>query len=382
MSNFVDLFDQASLDARWAGSAATLDDVNDRVDLSVGSLVAVTGTLNSTDFAALNFEFEFTPQLDYQNLYVILPRTNSSPRCRININSGGADAGSRTAATFRMAFVAASFGSFGGSFGPAAASVTMIDGLNKARVTRSSSGAWEMFLNDVSVGTGQEPAGVTTYYDTPANVTGEIDINQTGFYLNSLSVLPASNVNSDPVLDSAIPDVSVPANTSGTILDVSQYVSDADGDPLTYGVTPSLPTGMVLNTSTGIVTGNGAISEISATDFTFTADDGQGGTAASDVVSIEVTAAVANKGFEFYCYDAGNANAVIASESIARLIVYNDDGSTEFLNLTNISSDVNGKVIVDSESLGAVGSTGVCVAWRTNGDVCEPFTFTVVDLDA
>lgn len=96
--------------------------------------------------------------------------------------------------------------------------------------------------------------------------------------------------NNDPVLDTPISDISVSSNTSGTIADISGNFSDADSDPLTYGVTPALPAGMTLNTSTGVITGNGSITETAAANYTFSADDGQGGTPATDVVSIEVTA--------------------------------------------------------------------------------------------
>lgn len=106
----------------------------------------------------------------------------------------------------------------------------------------------------------------------------------------AIAAFKAQVANSDPVLDSPIADLSIPANTSGVIADVSSHFSDVDGDSLTYGVSPALPSGMTLNTTTGQITGNGSIAQTAAANYTFTADDGQGGTPASDVVSIEVTA--------------------------------------------------------------------------------------------
>lgn len=108
--------------------------------------------------------------------------------------------------------------------------------------------------------------------------------------LKSISYIEAAPANSDPVLDTPQADISVVETTSGVIADISSNVSDADLDTLTYSVSPALPAGMTLNTTTGVISGNGSIAVTAAADHTFTADDGNGGTPATDVVSIEVTA--------------------------------------------------------------------------------------------
>ena len=379
MPNFVDLFDGASLDARWAGSAATFDAVNDRVDLSAGSLVAVTGTLDSDDFSDFDFEFEITPYTDYQNFEIVFPKTNSNPRCKFTINTGEAGGGSRASCTFRVSFVSASFGSFGGAIGPAVATATFIDGLNTFRATRSATGAWELFLNAVSVGTGQEPAGTTTYYDTPSNLTGEISFGSADYYLNSVTVAAAGAANTDPVLDTPQPDISVATNASGTIADISGNFSDADLDTLTYSVTPVLPTGMTLNTTTGVISGDGSITATAAANYTFTADDGNGGTV-DDIVSIEVTG-VANPGLRLTLRDAENSNAIIASETGLTVHVYDTDGGTELLTTTAETTDGSGVLEIDSDAIGAVAATAFIVAKRSNGQTCCG-TVTVIDLDA
>jgi parallel beta-helix repeat protein len=102
--------------------------------------------------------------------------------------------------------------------------------------------------------------------------------------------ITAPPANTDPQVDSPISNISIPGNTTGLVLDLTNHVSDIDGDPLTYGVTPALPTGLVLDTATGQVTGNGSITQTAAANYTFTADDSRGGTPASVVASIEVTA--------------------------------------------------------------------------------------------
>lgn len=107
-----------------------------------------------------------------------------------------------------------------------------------------------------------------------------------------LSVFGQTAVNSDPTLDTPIDDISVVETTTGTISDISTNFSDANLDTLTYSVSPALPSGMTLNTSTGVISGDGSLTITAAADYTFSASDGNGGTDATDVVSVEVTAPV------------------------------------------------------------------------------------------
>ena len=281
MPTFIDLFDQASLDSRWGGSAATLDDTNDRVDLSTGTLVAISGTLNNDDFAALDFTFEAEAQSDYQNLFIELPRLTAHPRCRIRVNSGQASGGDRTGASFNVSFVDVNYGSFQNTIGPADASITLNNTANIFRVTRNSSGAWELFLNGSSVGTGQEPTGTTTHYDTPANVTGEIEFNQVGFYVNSVSTSTVASLTVNSI-STATPTANSQlaitySNATGAITSVSStagdwnIVSDTGSvvtvdviDPVTFKTTDPYPihtflSDIVLTLNDGTSTGTTTI---------------------------------------------------------------------------------------------------------------------------
>lgn len=99
-------------------------------------------------------------------------------------------------------------------------------------------------------------------------------------------------VNVDPALDSNIPDLSVIAGNTGSY-DTSAHFSDSNaGDTLTYSVSPALPSGLSLNTSTGVISWNGSQVETASANHTVTADDGNGGAPASDVISVTITPAV------------------------------------------------------------------------------------------
>lgn len=186
--------------------------------------------------------------------------------------------------------------------------------------------------------------------------------------------------NSDPALDTPISDISVSSNTSGTITDISTAFSDADLDGLTYSVSPALPSGMTLNTSTGVISGDGSITQSAAANYTFSADDGQGGTPASDVVSIEVTA-LANPGLRLTLRDAENSNAIIINETGLTVHIYDNDGGSELLTTAAETTDGSGVLEIDSDSIGSIASDIFIVAKRSNGQTCCG-TVTIIDLDA
>lgn len=153
------------------------------------------------------------------------------------------------------------------------------------RITHNASRLLSIYLNDVLVDSGIHPnvldMGVERFH---LGFGGAGNVTFTNVNVSS------TVVNSDPVLDTPQPDIIVSETVTGVIADISSNFSDADSDTLTYSVTPALPAGMTLNTTTGVISGNGSISVTAATDHTFTADDGQGGTPANDIVSIEVVA--------------------------------------------------------------------------------------------
>ncbi|MCG8485107.1 MAG: S-layer homology domain-containing protein, partial [Clostridia bacterium] len=81
--------------------------------------------------------------------------------------------------------------------------------------------------------------------------------------------------NSSPVKDSDVPDYNSLIIGNAVNIDLSQHFSDADvtanADTLSYSINPSLPSGLTLNTSTGVISGTG--SKMSQTSFTVTAKD-------------------------------------------------------------------------------------------------------------
>lgn len=93
--------------------------------------------------------------------------------------------------------------------------------------------------------------------------------------------------NSDPVLDSPINDIVIGLADVGST-DISGNFSDADLDSLTYSAVPALPSGVTLDANTGVISWDGSQVITAAADYTFSADDGQGGAPASDVVSVSV----------------------------------------------------------------------------------------------
>ena len=215
------------------------------------------------------------------------------------------------------------------------------------------------------------------------NVTAGITADGGTSYVTSIlafSIASPGGANTDPVLDTPQADISVPANTSGTIADISGNFSDADSDTLTYSVSPALPTGMTLNVTTGVISGNSSITVTAAANYTFTADDAGGGTLPTDIVSIEVTALV-NLGLRPTLRDAEASNALIASETGLTVHIYDTDGGTELLTTTAETTDASGVLEIDSDAIGSLAATVFIVAKRSNGQTCCG-TVTIIDLDA
>lgn len=109
--------------------------------------------------------------------------------------------------------------------------------------------------------------------------------------LTNINYVEAAPANSDPVLDTPHADVSITENAVGSI-DFGANFSDADLDTLSFSISPdiSLLTGWSFNTTTGVASHDGTQAVASSVNYTITADDGNGGTPATDVVAIEVTA--------------------------------------------------------------------------------------------
>ncbi len=72
-----------------------------------------------------------------------------------------------------------------------------------------------------------------------------------------------TNVNREPTFDQNVPDQT---NAEGAVISLDAGATDLDGDPLTYAAT-GLPTGLSINTSTGLITGTIAFTAASGSPF-------------------------------------------------------------------------------------------------------------------
>ncbi|NJR64519.1 MAG: cadherin-like domain-containing protein [Leptolyngbyaceae cyanobacterium CRU_2_3] len=85
------------------------------------------------------------------------------------------------------------------------------------------------------------------------------------------------NVNDDPTITTPISDRTATEDASFTF-NVSNHFSDSDvGDTLAFFAT-GLPTGLSINSQTGIITGSPTNAAVGTSTITITASDGNGGT--------------------------------------------------------------------------------------------------------
>jgi len=92
--------------------------------------------------------------------------------------------------------------------------------------------------------------------------------------------------NTAPVIDTPEADIVETAGAAWT-RDISDNSSDADLDTITYSVSPALPTGITLNTTTGVITATTSTVAQVPTNYTFTHSDGTA--SVDDIVSIHIT---------------------------------------------------------------------------------------------
>lgn len=110
--------------------------------------------------------------------------------------------------------------------------------------------------------------------------------------MTAASFVLTTAANQDPQLDTPQADISIQEGQTGSI-DCGANFSDANtGDTLTFSISPALPTGFSFNTSTGVISYDGSQVAAAAVSYTVTADDGNGGTPATDTFDITVTTPV------------------------------------------------------------------------------------------
>lgn len=137
---------------------------------------------------------------------------------------------------------------------------------------------------EVNAAAGQNAVGgVTIGYDNGSGFVGIIDGVQ-----YDVTCPVVVDPNSAPTSAGAVGSATTEVGTATTI-DMTGCFSDADGDTLTYAITPSpLPTGFTFNTTTGIIN-VGATAAVGTYSFSVTANDGTA-TSPPCTVSVEVTA--------------------------------------------------------------------------------------------
>lgn len=180
--SFTDNFDTASLDARWAGSSATLDDPNDRVDLSAGDLASIAGVISNAEFDEL--DLTFVPELTalYSSgavyCYIVKDGSTSEIGARVHLDRQSSGGGSDR---IILSWQSAQFGGW--------SVVQTISGQNFSsnptiRVQRNSSGQWTISVNGSAVITNEaEPSAITNEADFNGGLTFS---NTSGGYLHSV----------------------------------------------------------------------------------------------------------------------------------------------------------------------------------------------------
>ncbi len=151
--------------------------------------------------------------------------------------------------------------------------------------------------------------------------------------LLSIGQIPGTT-NTAPVLDSAIPDLSIETDTVGSF-DCRDYFSDPQGDKIDFTISPALPSGLSLATN-GILSYNGTQAGQGATAYTVTATD-SGALTETDTFNITIGSAIPR------IDDVNTTNIVEAGESATiNTSNFTPSPSTTTVTLGGESVTVNG----------------------------------------
>ena len=80
---------------------------------------------------------------------------------------------------------------------------------------------------------------------------------QDNYAASGTQTVTANPPSNQPPVISTIPDINVTAGSIGSY-DLSQHVTDPEDDTLIYSITPALPSGITLNTNTGLLSWDGS----------------------------------------------------------------------------------------------------------------------------
>lgn len=157
----------------------------------------------------------------------------------------------------------------------------------------------------------QTTGGAHRIYTTGETFSGSVTLSgPTGpsdaTFSIHISFVESAAGNNNPQLGTPHPDITLEEGDIGSV-DLSPNFTDADAEPLTYGVNPALPSGFSFNSTTGVLSWDGTQRITAQANYTFSADDGHGGAPATDVIAIEVSTPT---GWEQIVFDGSTPTGV------------------------------------------------------------------------
>ena len=152
--------------------------------------------------------------------------------------------------------------------------------------TAATAGAGQTDITPLAVSSANYKYAVSSKPATAASTTLSWALTGAANRVSQAAIAYSPVANAAPVIDTPEADIVEPAGTAWT-RDISDNSSDADLDTITYSVSPALPTGITLNTTTGVITATTSTVAQVPTDYTFTHSDGTD--SVDDIVSIHIT---------------------------------------------------------------------------------------------
>ena len=228
---FSESFTGTEFDAAFAGSAATLDQTNDRADLSTGDLVSVAGAISNDEFN--EFDLTFNPELTslYSSgivyCYILKDGVSTEMGARVYLARQSAGGG---ADQLVLAFRSAQFGSWAIAQTVDAQDWNTIPAIKSER---NSAGQWTISVNGTPVITNaQEPTAMTAEANFNA---GLIFSNASGGFVHSVVSEGLSRYIEDIDGDNEIRvgQTNIPVNFVGRDLTPTNQEMTLGGVPLT-----------------------------------------------------------------------------------------------------------------------------------------------------
>ncbi len=193
-----------------------------------------------------------------------------------------------------------------------------------------------------------------------------------------------TNVNRNPTFDQNVPDQT---NAEGAVISLDAGATDPDGDPLTYAAT-GLPTGLSINTSTGLITGTIAFTAASGSPYSVsvTVRDGPTTVDATDTFSWTVTNVNREPTFDQNVPDQTNAEGAVISLDAGATDPDSDPLTYAATNLPaglsiNTSTGLISGTISFTAAASSPYSVSVTVRDGATVDATDTFTWTVTNVN-